>query len=33
MPLTRSGAATFSTAVRLGTRLKAWNTIPTDERR
>ena len=29
----RSGAATFSTAVRLGTRLKAWKTIPTDDRR
>ena len=29
LPAARSGTITFSRAVRLGTRLKAWNTMPT----
>jgi hypothetical protein len=33
VPAIKSGAATFSRAVRLGTRLKAWKTIPTEDRR
>ena len=33
MPPITNGAATFSTAVRLASRLNAWNTTPTRERR
>ena len=32
-PVRTSGAITFSTAVRLGTRLNAWKTTPTECRR
>ncbi|COX72412.1 Uncharacterised protein [Mycobacterium tuberculosis] len=33
IPAERNGTITFSTAVRLGTRLNAWNTMPTLLRR
>ena len=33
VPAARSGTSTFSSAVRLGTRLKDWNTMPTWLRR
>ena len=33
MPAARSGTITFSSAVRLATRLNAWNTMPTVLRR
>ena len=33
IPAARSGTITFSSAVRLGTRLNAWKTMPTLSRR